>query len=299
MIVNAKKWLKNKFLKKVMGIPSRSKYKFIIKDWINLSDLNACSRVLETKRFSRNLQPIQLNCPTAQKILVIAPHTDDDILGAGGTLMKAIENGSEVHTLYVTKGIVDQTKFETVKNETIAVCNKIGLYPHFIECHNGEIPLDDDTVSNKIISLIKTIQPQAIFISFFLDDHDDHRRVNHLLLMIFKNYKIPKIEIWAYQIYSSVIPNVTINITNEAEKKKELIHMWKSISGNRDWAHYMLGINAANCRYISSKTPLYVETFFVVPIDEYLELCHVYFDNNTNDIYYGDYYRNNSSKDNG
>ena len=278
-----------------MGIPSKSKYKFIIKDWISLTDLNACLRVLETKRFSRNIKTIRLSCPAAQKILVISPHTDDDILGAGGTLMKAVENGSEVHSLYVTKGVVDQTKFDIVKKETIAVCKKIGIYPHFLECHNGEIPLDDNIVSSMINSLIEMIQPQAMFIPFFLDDH---RRVNHLILRIFRNHKMSQLEIWAYQIYSSVIPNIAINITNQAENKKELIHMWKSVSGNRDWAHYMLGINAANCRYIPSKNPLYVETFFVVPIDEYMELCEIYFNNNANKIYYGDYYRNNSFNDN-
>jgi LmbE family N-acetylglucosaminyl deacetylase len=287
------KRLKAILLKQMCGIPSKSKYKFIIKDWINLTDINACSRVLETKRFFRNIQPIEIDFPSAARILVISPHPDDDILGAGGTLMKAIDNGAEVHVVYVTNGNDNHRKDGLIKRETLKVCKSIGMSPHFLGCHKKKIPLFDNSVNNKLFSLIKEIKPEAIFITFLLDDHDDHRRINHLLLKILENQKFPETEIWAYQIYSTVIPNVVINITKQADKKRELLHIWQSVSGNRDWAHYMLGINAANCRYIPSKDPIYVEAYFVLPIKEYLELCRLYFNREPSKIYYEDCYRSN------
>ena len=85
------------------------------------------------------------------------------------------------------------------------------------------------------------------------------------------------------------------DITEEVETKRELVRMWRSVSGNRDWAHYVLGMNAANCRYLSTSEPAYAETFFVVPIEEYLELCRLYFSRSPGDIYYSELYRTESS----
>ena len=44
-----------------------------------------------------------------------------------------------------------------------------------------------------------------------------------------ENQKLPKTEIWAYQIYSTVIPNVVINVTKQADKKRALLHAWKNL----------------------------------------------------------------------
>ena len=38
------------------------------------------------------------------KVLVIAPHPDDEILGVGGTMAKYIDEGHDVYVCIVTKG---------------------------------------------------------------------------------------------------------------------------------------------------------------------------------------------------
>jgi hypothetical protein len=74
-----------------------------------------------------------------------------------------------------------------------------------------------------------------------------------------------------------VTPNVAVSITNQRKRKKELIHIWKSVGQFNDWAHYILGINASNCRYLKAEEPVWVETFFTVPLEEYFTLCKIYF----------------------
>ncbi len=272
----------------MIGKPSERLYKFMITDWMKLTDLEACSKVLETKRFNRNMQPLEMKYPESKRILVIAPHPDDDIIGAGGTLIKAKEKGAEIHVLYVTNGLKD--KKTKIREETLSVCNELGSIPHFLDCDTRAIPLNDSEVNEKINKLLFDLKPETIFISFLLDDHDDHRRVNHLLLDIIGNRSLFNCEIWAYQIYSTVIPNVAVNITNEKDRKKDLIDIWKSVGKFNDLAHYILGVNASNCRYIKSEKPIWVETFFVVPLQEYLKLCHLYFSKYESNNYYFDNY---------
>jgi len=282
--------------RQLLKIPTRSKYKFLLKDWVHLKDLNACASVLETKRFSRNLKPVEMEYPKAKRILVIAPHYDDDVLGAGGTLTKAIRHGAEVHVLYVTNGSNDQDKRNLIYQKTKDVCHKFGVTPHFLGYANGKIEVNNETTNRQIGELIHKVRPCVIFTTFLLDDHDDHRRVNHLLQNVLTNHPLQDIEIWAYQIYTTVPPNVVVDITGFEQKKKDLLQIYKSVSGNRNWAHYILGLNAANCRYIGSREPVYAETFFVVPFQEYLELCSLYFKRPSSEIYYGKYYTKLSAK---
>lgn len=243
-----------KKIRKLITSP-RGKYKFVIRDWAKL-DLESCSRVLETKRFSQNLRPVEMK-PEAKTVLVIAPHQDDDILGCGGTLLQLSDRKADIHILYLTDG---------PKEATLKVCKELRVKPYFFNFKKRMIPAAD----NRFLPLVHEIKPEIIFVPFLLDDHEDHRMTNQLLYALDVD-----VEIWAYQVYSTVIPNVVVDITDKAEMKRTLINMWED--PKRDWGHYMLGINAANCRYVATNRPAYVEAFFVVSIKEYIELCNLYF----------------------
>ena len=40
-----------------------------------------------------------------KKVLVVAAHPDDEVLGAGGSIMREITKGSEVHVIILAEGI--------------------------------------------------------------------------------------------------------------------------------------------------------------------------------------------------
>ena len=49
------------------------------------------------------------------KILIVAPHPDDEVLGCGGTMAKYSESGYDVHVLIITKGEPDMFDPSLVK----------------------------------------------------------------------------------------------------------------------------------------------------------------------------------------
>ncbi|KAF5030637.1 GlcNAc-PI de-N-acetylase [anaerobic digester metagenome] len=275
----------------IMGRPSKAHYKFVLKDWRPLFDLAASAELLETKRFYQNLAPLRLDGPDPgdKPILVFAPHPDDDVLGAGGTLIKAAAAGRRIEVVYVSTPADDAAHAEAVKRETLEVCRQLGANARFLDAPAGRIPLDEAFL-DRIRALFREIDPGVVMTTFLLDDHDDHRRVNHLLYSAL-GASPPAAEVWAFQVYSSVIPNVVVDITDQAARKAELIGMWKSVRGNRDWAHYMLGINAANCRYIQGRSRIYAEAFFVLPLAAYFDLCRAYFGNPAEKVYGAPAYR--------
>jgi LmbE family N-acetylglucosaminyl deacetylase len=273
---------------------SRRAYRFLIKDWISLEDLGACSDVIKTMRFSRNLSPIPMDIPVEKRIVVIAPHPDDDILGAGGTLLKAISKGAEVSIIYLTSG--KDSMAGEVERETRDVAKRFGFRTEFLRYPLNRIGLQREVLEH-FSSILRSHVPQALFVPFLLDDHDDHRRANQLLLQAYLGGMIPERPvIWAYQVYGVVLPNVVVDITGVKQEKALAIRMWQSQQTSRDWAHYILGLNAFNSRFLRSPRASYVEPFFVVPFGEYMNWCSVYFSGKNEEIYYTPFYREEGNK---
>ncbi len=259
----------------------RKAYRFFIKDWVSLGDLQACADVMGTMRFTRNLTPQVLDSPKGKRIFVISPHTDDEILGPGGTLIKAIQNGAEIKTVYVA----GESSSPAAK-EALRVAERIGYGTEFLEFPLRNIPLG--SAASVLADCIKEFRPETIFLPFFLDDHDDHRRVNHVLLESFRAGKINlSIEVWGYQVYTVLPPNVIVDITDEKEEKAQALRLFESQMESRDWAHFSLGQNAFNSRFLNRpKGARYVEAFFVLPIADYIELAGIYFDRSAEENYY-------------
>lgn len=267
----------------------RKAYKFFLRDWIALGDLQRAADAMATMRFSQSLVATLLPGPAAQRILVVAPHPDDEMMGPGGTVMGALDDGKDVSVVYLSRGR-DGTAGDVLCAEAQAVADRLGYQTNFLRFPLRGIPVDKAAVE-AFSSAVAEAAPQALFIPFLLDDHDDHRRASHLLLRAAESGKLPAdIEVWAYQVYTPLPGNVAVDITARAERKAEAIRSFTSQMKIRDWPHWALGLNAFNSRFIpTGGAPRYVECFFVLPLDAYVDLCRHYFADGT--VYHQANYR--------
>ena len=260
-------------------INTRQTYKFFMRDWKALTDLQNCARVVSTMRFNQTLEPLEMSCPRGKRITVIAPHPDDEMLGAGGTLIRARHGGASVRCIYLTSGRPPAE----VETETAEVARHIGYRTEFMRYGVDAIPVTDESVT----AFGKSLSEEAmdcLFVPILLDDHDDHRRANQLLWHAWRRGFVRNdTEVWCYQVYSPIISNIVVDISSVADHKAEAVRMWKSQMKIRKFDHYILGFNAFNIRLLPKAR--YVEAFFVVPMREYGELCGVYFDDPTTAFY--------------
>jgi LmbE family N-acetylglucosaminyl deacetylase len=254
------------------SVNSRQAYKFFIRDWIALNDLQRCADAVSTMRFTRTLEPLEMTAPRAKRIAVIAPHPDDEMMGAGGTLIHALRAGADVRCIYVTSS----NPPAQVEAETARVASRIGYRTQFLRLPVHAIPCTDESVA-ALGRAVAAEPADVLFVPIFLDDHEDHRRTNQLLWQArCRGLIADSMEVWGYQVYSPVIPNVVVDISDVAETKAEAIRMWASQMSRRKLDHYILGFNAFNMRLLPKAR--YVEAFFVVPFGEYCELCQAYFE---------------------
>jgi LmbE family N-acetylglucosaminyl deacetylase len=116
------------------------------------------------------------------KVLVLAPHPDDEVLGVGGTIARLSKEGNEVTAVIVTKGweplfpnsLVEKGRAEARKaNEILGVKSL-----HFMDLpvtKLNQVPTHE--LNEKFDLLMKEERPAMVFLPFYGDRHEDHRQV--------------------------------------------------------------------------------------------------------------------------
>lgn len=247
---------------------------YVLKSLSPLSKFQLNESVFNQLPLLDNIAPSELSLEKFKNVLVLSPHPDDDIFGSGGTLLLLSKLGANIHTLYLTHGGTKEGQKEEVLSEIKKVSsilhNQYSIWP----INPGKL-LNDKQNQNSLNDLYQKLNPDLILIPFVADQHIDHRITNHIFLDSLKNnvIKLQTIPtVMAYQIYGLVPATGYVDITSVMNKKLELVEIWKSVNGIRNWSHYISGLNALNCRYKQTKEKVYLETFFISNLNEYLNI---------------------------
>lgn len=114
-----------------------------------------------------------------KKILVIAPHADDEVLGVGGYLLHEAAKGNKIWLVYGAVGGFDQRQnFETRASEVKAVCGRLKAKSKILFIgKDAEL----DTVPSRAIigeidKVIDEVKPDEVFINC-KSHHQDHLKI--------------------------------------------------------------------------------------------------------------------------
>jgi LmbE family N-acetylglucosaminyl deacetylase len=269
--------LKRSYREFISILWSKQRYKFNIHKELLSSDLKIIRSVIDSRVFHKAITPVNIKVPSNKRILVMAPHPDDEILGAAGLIINGKNNNCHVTVIYLTSG--SNIDSDTREKEARSVCDKANIDSiYFLHIEDGDIGSIDINTTD-LQKIIDFCDPDIVSLPFIFDEHDDHVHTNKLISQVFfKNSK--KVDFWAYQIYSSMPANVIIDMTSIIEQKFDLMSMYKSQLNDFDFINWNKGLNAWNSRYLKSKKSKYAEQYFVVPFDQYIEICDIFFDNN-------------------
>ena len=179
------------------------------------------------------------------KILVIAPHHDDEVLGVGGTIARFAAEGAEVSVAILTKGYApefDEDNYEIECQEALEAHKLLGvkqtMFVSFPAARLDTVPHLE--VNKKLGEICGKVQPDILFIPFNGDIHLDHQRVFLSALVAARpvNTDAPK-TIYAYETLSetnwnapyltpSFVPNVFVDISAYLETKIQAMRSYAS-----------------------------------------------------------------------
>ena len=220
------------------------------------------------------------------KILVVAPHPDDDLIGCGGSIAKHLKNGNEVFVAYVTYGDAECSEFKPEeftkmrRQETLNAASVIGLKRKnlfFLE----EKPwrLSEERVRFKLLELIRRIQPNVCYIPHTSDAHVDHRTVAKAVLDAitmapskwFRKYEssiesLSPFSILAYEVWTPLTsPNYVEDITEFMEIKMRALKQHKTQATDKYVSAYR-GMNAFRGAMTGGRKDSFAEAFQVLKI---------------------------------
>ena len=186
------------------------------------------------------------------KVLVIAPHMDDEVLGCGGTISKHIESGDTLFVCFVARRIYnhqfDREKNEVEKKHANKAKEILGYEEAvFFELNDERL---DACIQETLIPLEKyslKIKPDIVYLPFRRDNHQDHRAVFDAARVALRPSATPFIKrIYMYEVPSSTeqspplnecafLPNYYVDITGHIEKKIEAFKSYET--EKRDYPH--------------------------------------------------------------
>jgi N-acetylglucosamine malate deacetylase 1 len=147
------------------------------------------------------------------RVLVLAPHTDDGEFGCGGTMARLVDAGVEVRYVafsIATKSLPPGFPPDTLAQEVRAATAEIGVPESALTVHDFEVrtfPERRQDILELLIALWEDWRPDAVFQPSVHDVHQDHQVVAAEGLRAFKRTTILGYEIpwnnfdFAYQAY--------------------------------------------------------------------------------------------------
>jgi LmbE family N-acetylglucosaminyl deacetylase len=116
-----------------------------------------------------------------EKVLVVAAHPDDEVLGVGGTIAKASSLGIKVSVLFMSTGVNSRDSLRESEDSRIESAKKALKILNVDNFIFGDFP-DNAFDSIKLLDLCKFIEnyiqlidPTIVFTHFYNDLNIDHR----------------------------------------------------------------------------------------------------------------------------
>ena len=221
----------------------------------------------------------------SKRIMVIAAHPDDEILGCGGTIARLADDGYEVYTLILGEGItsrgnirirkkreneIDELKEQTERANAVLGVKKVFLLG-FSDNRFDSIPLLD--IIKKVEKIKNKVKPEIVFTHYKNDLNVDHRKTYEATITATRPMEDETVRtIYSFEVLSSTewnyptmfSPNVFFDVSKTIDKKIESMKCYKDELKDEDHPRSINAIEI-NSRLWGIKSGMkYSEAFVLV-----------------------------------
>ena len=212
--------------------------------------------------FLKYSTPIEEKLP-ANKVVVIAPHEDDESIGCGGTVLKHAKNGGKLEIIFCTH--YTQSRMDEARQAAKILGSKMN---YFLQFESKTLYKQTDLLSESFTKLFLRTEPDIIFMPFIIDNHPAHVAVSKAFLKAYKRKPVKSL-IYAYSIWTTLIPNVSVDISDVWQEKQKAIECYKSQLASRDYVK-MAASMAQYWAVVKGKNVKYCETFLKMTAKNYV-----------------------------
>lgn len=227
------------------------------------------------------LVPYHLSAPPGERVVVLAPHPDDETLGCGGTVRLLVEAGKAVRVLFLTSGGKGDPSLEASggeadyslmrEREAERALRVLGVSDYeFLRYPDRGIYEHYQDALERILGSVHDFAPDTIYVPSMVELNPDHRAAAALSMEIQKRYlphpagadRAVPVTLVFYEVTTPLRPNVLVDITPVYRRKKRAVKRYRSQLKVMDYLGHSDALNII--RALTLNGPRYVEAFWAV-----------------------------------
>jgi LmbE family N-acetylglucosaminyl deacetylase len=209
-----------------------------------------------------------------ERLLVLAPHPDDEVIGCGGVLAQHLAERRTVRVVIATDGgaataDADPVAYrDTREAETRAGLAILGPEVTVEFLRHADRQLESAAIRPRLEELLREYRPDLILVPSLVEIHPDHVALGRALCELLQERRelaatIAVATIAFYEVGNPLRPNALVDITAVADAKYAAIAAHASQMEIRDYVAFPRGLNAFRAMSLGPDTK-FAEAYWTV-----------------------------------
>lgn len=216
---------------------------------------------------------VSADVPSA-RVLVLAPHPDDEVIGAGGVMALHRAHGNPVLVVYMTDDQRAENNAQAVRvGEARALGQAYGLEQVFLGGEDSRLEPTAELVA-KVAAILHDFSPTHIFVPSYLDAHADHFAAGQILAKALRAAPTCAATVFGYEVWTCLPhPNCVFNVTSVHGEKIRMLSQYPSQTRIVDFVRFCTARGRMrHTMHVNSLADGFAEAFLCCPAATYLEL---------------------------
>ncbi len=231
----------------------------------------------------RRLLPYEATRLAARRVLVVAPHADDETFGCGGTLASLLADGARLDVLVVTDGAADEP--DPKRRHATGELRLAETREALVRLGGGAARcafLPDRGLASRGGDLRELLEgalleglPDLVFVPSPAEVHPDHRAVAEAFLSLWAGEAGRRLALALpggaraafYEVSHPIRPTVLVDVSATVARKEKAVEAFVSQLGGHDYPALMRALGAYR-RMSLPRSVVSAEAFFLVPVGD-------------------------------
>jgi LmbE family N-acetylglucosaminyl deacetylase len=181
--------------------------------------------------------------PKVERVLVLAPHADDEVFGCGGALaLHALSNG-RVHVIIATDGAARHDDAQFRLKESATAAQVLGIpSPTCWHLPDRGLRFDEDLVA-RILHEMKRMDPQLIYAPWPGEIHPDHHALAMASIEAVRRSGASAVKLALFEVAIPLTPTHLVDITPVWQRKQDAMRCFESQLTHQAYDQQITGLN--------------------------------------------------------
>lgn len=216
-----------------------------------------------------------LRPPRFDRVLVVAPHPDDEAVGCGGYLARLAVQGADVTVLFVTDGekglgrpsLAQAAEIRRQEAHDAADLLSVRRLMHW-SLPDGGVCVEGGTAA-QLSRLVRKLGAEVVLVPHLGEAHPDHAAVAQLAAMLDAR---PDMTVMTYEIWTPQEPNCVVDVTAHMSRRLAAIRAYVSQCRRFNLELLATGLAQYRAAWSRMRAWRFAEGYGMYSLAEYREL---------------------------